>query len=206
MIAADFLEKNLVEVNKIQKLKKSAIYKGDLGEHWPFSEKEAEWTERNLCRNTFSVWENILYNIHFLSIKFSRISWTGLHLCSFFSFFQMLIKYLKINVLHDEWTAYSRHFFRHAFTSLFIVKSERFYDYFSVTILFGKKPNFLVTLFLINKFKKTLQHRCFSAKFAKFLRTPFFYGKPPVAASGFTFGFDVTRFLHREKFFSPKVR
>ena len=31
--------------------------------------------------------------------------------------------------------------------------------------------------------KKRLQHRCFLVKFAKFLRTPFFYRAPPVAAS-----------------------
>ena len=35
------------------RLKKSAIYEGDLEEHWPFSGKKAEWMERNLCRNTF---------------------------------------------------------------------------------------------------------------------------------------------------------
>ena len=28
-----------------------------------------------------------------------------------------------------------------------------------------------------------LQHKCFPVKFAKFLRTPFLYIKPPVAAS-----------------------
>ena len=33
MIIADFSEKNLVEENKTQKLKKSAIYEGDLEEH-----------------------------------------------------------------------------------------------------------------------------------------------------------------------------
>ena len=33
MIIADFSKKNLVEENKIQKLKKSAIYEGDLEEH-----------------------------------------------------------------------------------------------------------------------------------------------------------------------------
>ena len=91
-----------------------------------------------------SVWENLLYNIHFLLIKFSRISYTSLHLCSFLFFIQMLIKYLKINVLY-EWTALSRQFFRHGLKSLFIVKGERFYDYFSVTIYLGKNSNFLVT-------------------------------------------------------------
>ena len=33
MIIADFLKRNLVEENKIQKLKKSAIYEGDLPEY-----------------------------------------------------------------------------------------------------------------------------------------------------------------------------
>ena len=53
MIIADFSKKNLVGENKIQKLKKSAIYEGDLEDHWPFSGKEAEWRERNIYRNTF---------------------------------------------------------------------------------------------------------------------------------------------------------
>ena len=83
-----FVEKNLAEENKIKKLKKSAIYEGDLEEHWPFSGKEAEWTEKNLLQEHISVWEK---------------------------------------------------------TSLFIVKGERFYDYFSVTNFFEKNSNFLVT-------------------------------------------------------------
>ena len=32
--------------------------------------------------------------------------------------------------------------------------------------------------------KKSLWHRCFPVNFVKFLRTPFFYRTPPVAASG----------------------
>ena len=53
MIITDFSKKkNLVEGNKTQKLKKIS-YEGDLEEQWSFSGKEAEWTERNLCRNTF---------------------------------------------------------------------------------------------------------------------------------------------------------
>ena len=60
----------------------------------------------------------------FLLIKFSRISYTGLHLCPFLFFFQMLIKYLKINFLY-EWTTLSRQFFRHGFTSLFIVNPNK---------------------------------------------------------------------------------
>ena len=55
--------------------KKSAIYEG---EHSPYSEKEAEWTERK--QEYISVWENPLCNIRFLLITFSRISYTGLHL------------------------------------------------------------------------------------------------------------------------------
>ena len=132
-LIADFSKKNLVEEDKTQKLKKSAIYEGDLEEHWLFSGKEVKWTEGNLCRNTFP-FEETYYTVC-----------TGLHLCSFLLFFQMLIKYLKINVLLYEWTALSRLFFRHGFTSLFIVKGERFYDYFSVTIFLGKNSNFLAT-------------------------------------------------------------
>ena len=90
-----------------------------------------------------SVRENLLYNIYFLLInKFSRISYTSLHLYLFLLFFQMLMKYLKINVLY-EWTALSRQVFRQGFTSRFIVKGERFYDYFSVVFL-GKNSNFLL--------------------------------------------------------------
>ena len=33
--------------------------------------------------------------------------------------------------------------------------------------------------------KKRLWHRCFPVNFTKFLRTPFFYRKPPVAASDY---------------------
>ena len=33
-----------------------------------------------------------------------------------------------------------------------------------------------------NCLKKRLHHKCFSAKFVTFLRTPFFYRTPPVAA------------------------
>ena len=38
-----------------------------------------------------------------------------------------------------------------------------------------------------NFIKKRLQHRCFPVKFAKYLRTPFFYRTPPVAASVFDY-------------------
>ena len=55
--------------NKTTKLKKLALYDG---EHWPFSGKEAEWTESK--QEDISVWENLLCNIYFLMIKFSRIS------------------------------------------------------------------------------------------------------------------------------------
>ena len=43
--------------------------------------------------------------------------------------------------------------------------------------------SFLLTKFLTNFIKKTLQHRRFAVKLAKFLRTPFFYRTTPVAAS-----------------------
>ena len=61
---ADF-SKFLVEENETQKLKKSAIYEG---KHWPFSGKEAEWTERK--QEHISVWEKLICNICFLLIKF----------------------------------------------------------------------------------------------------------------------------------------
>ena len=88
-----------------------------------------------------SVWENLLYNIYFILIKFLRIIYTGLHLCSFLFFFQILIKYLKINVLY-EWAALSRQPFCHSFTSLFIVKGERLLSFS------GKILTFLLLLFL----------------------------------------------------------
>ena len=88
---------------------------------------------KEVLQEYISVWENLLCNIYFLLIKFSRISCIGLHLYPFLLFIQMLIKYLKINVVY-EWTALSRQSFGHGFTSLFIVKGEGFYDYLSVTI------------------------------------------------------------------------
>ena len=144
MIIADFSKNKLVEENKAQKLIKPAIYEGDLEEHWLFSGKEAEWTEGNLCRNTFPCEETYYTTYIFFWLNIHEKLY-GFHLCSFPVFFQMLIKYLKINVLLYEWNALSRLFFRHGFTSLFIVKIERFYDYFSVTIFLGKNLNFLVT-------------------------------------------------------------
>ena len=84
----DFWEKSLVEENKTQNLKKSASYEG---EHWAFSGKEAEWTETK--HEDIFVWENLLCNIYFLLIKFSRISYTGLHLCPFLSDVNQIFKY-----------------------------------------------------------------------------------------------------------------
>ena len=75
MIIADFSKKPLVEENKIQKFKKSAMYQGDLKEHWPFSGKEAEWNRKEPLQEHNSVWENLLYDIYFLLIKFSRVSY-----------------------------------------------------------------------------------------------------------------------------------
>ena len=144
-----FRKKNLVKENKIQKLKKSALYKGDLEEHWSFFWKRSRMDGKEPLQEHISVWEKLLCNIYFLLSKFSRISYTGLHLCSLLFFCQMLIKHLKINVLY-EWTTITRQFFRHGFTSLFIFKGERFYDYFSVTFFLGKNSNFLVTYFVLN--------------------------------------------------------
>ena len=48
-------------------------------------------------------------------------------------------------MIKDNWTLLSPQSFQHGFTSLFIVKSERFYDYLTVTIFLGKSSNFLVT-------------------------------------------------------------
>ena len=85
------------------------------------------------------IWENLLYKIYSFLIKFLRISYTDLHLCSFLFFFQILIKYLKINVLY-EWAALSRQPFCHSFTSLFIVKGERLLSFS------GKIQTFLLLL------------------------------------------------------------
>ena len=43
--------------------------------------------------------------------------------------------------------------------------------------------NKIAGLAACNFIKKTLQHRCFPVKLAKFLRTPFFYRTPQVATS-----------------------
>ena len=83
----DFWKKSLVEENKTQKLKNPASYEG---EHRAFSGKEAEWTETK-HENIF-VWENLLCDIYFLLIKFSRISYTGLHLCPFLSDVNQIFK------------------------------------------------------------------------------------------------------------------
>ena len=65
---AYFSKKSMVEDNKTQELNKSSIYEG---EHWPLSGIEVEWTEKK--QEHISVWENLLYNIYFLLIKFSQI-------------------------------------------------------------------------------------------------------------------------------------
>ena len=70
-----------------------------------------------------SVSENLLYNIYFLLIKFSRISCTSLYLCPFLLFFQMLMKYLKINVLY-EWNQLSQHFFATDLDHCFLWKAS----------------------------------------------------------------------------------
>ena len=57
---ADFLKKSLVKENKTQKFEKSATYER---EHWPFSAKEAEWTERNFYRNTFPFEKPIMQHV-----------------------------------------------------------------------------------------------------------------------------------------------
>ena len=102
MIIADFSKKNLVKENKIQKLKKSAIYKGDLEEHWSFFRERSRMDGKEPLQEHASVWEKLLYNIYFLLIKFSRISYADLHLCSLLFFFQMLIKHLKTNFYMNE--------------------------------------------------------------------------------------------------------
>ena len=77
---------------------------------------ERSWMDGKVpLQEHISVWEKLLYNINFLLIKFSRVSYTGLYLCLFLLLFQMLIKYFKINVLYQR-TALSRRIFRHGFT------------------------------------------------------------------------------------------
>ena len=53
IIIADFSKNDLVEENKTQKLQKLAIFEGDFEEHWTFSGKEPEWTERKLSWHKF---------------------------------------------------------------------------------------------------------------------------------------------------------
>ena len=63
-----------------------------------------------------SVWENLLRDIYFLLIKFSRIIYAGFHLCSFFSDVNQIFKD-KLSIWMNR-------------TRLFIVKGEQFYDWF----------------------------------------------------------------------------
>ena len=127
----------MVEDNKTQKLKKQLSIKEISRSIDLFLGKKQNGRKGTFAGKHFHLRKATIQH-YFLLIKFSRISYTGLQLYSFLLFFQMLIKYLKINVLLHEWTTLSRLFFRHDFTSLFIVKGERFYDYFSMTIFLGK--------------------------------------------------------------------
>ena len=114
-----------------------------------FPWERSRMDEMETLQEHMSVWENLLNNIYFLLIKFSRISFMGFHLCTFPLFFQMLIKYLRKNVLY-EWTALSRQSFRHGPTSLFTVKGELFYDYVSVKSIPFNRGHFFMFLCLKN--------------------------------------------------------
>ena len=136
-----FFEKKLGRGEKNTKVERIRyLWRRSRGTLTFFSER-SRMDGKEPLQEHISVWENLLYNIYFLLIKFSRISYKGIHLCPFLLFFQILMKYLKINALY-KWTPLSRQFFRHGSTSLFFVKGERFYNYFYVTIFLGKNSNF----------------------------------------------------------------
>ena len=102
---AEFSKKILVEENKTQKWKKSAISEG---EHWSFFWEIRKMEERK--HEHISVWENLLRNIYFLLIKFSRIIHAGFHLCLFLSDVNQIFKD-KLSIWMNR-------------TTLFIVKGE----------------------------------------------------------------------------------
>ena len=66
-------KKKLFEENKTQKFKKSAIYEGDLKEHWPFSWKRSRMDGKEPLQEHISVWENLWYNTYFNIISFYSI-------------------------------------------------------------------------------------------------------------------------------------
>ena len=83
----DFSKKFLVEKNKTQKLKKvSYLWRRTRTFFWERSRMDGNeaWT--------YTFWENLLCNIYFLLVKFSRISYTGLHLRSFLSDVNQIFK------------------------------------------------------------------------------------------------------------------
>ena len=119
------LKKWLREENLTQKLKKISYLWRRSPETLTFLWERSRMDEMETLQEHIYVWENQLSNIYFLLIKFSRISFMVFHLCTFPLFFQMLIKYFRINVLY-EWIALSRQSFRHGPRHCLLLKASCF--------------------------------------------------------------------------------
>ena len=112
----------LIKENKIQKKRKNQLSIKKISRNTElYVGKKKNETEGNLCRNSFPFEKTYYATSIFFSLIYSLF--TGV-----FSF-QMLIKNLKTNVLH-EWTTLSRQLFPHSLTSLFVVKDRGFYESF----------------------------------------------------------------------------
>ena len=124
MIIADFFEKMIGREEFNTKVEKISHLWRRSRETLPFLWERSRMDEMETLQEHFPIWENLLNNIYFLLIKFSRISFMDFYLCTFPLFFQMLIKYLRKNVLY-EWTALSRQSLRHGQVTVY-VKGECF--------------------------------------------------------------------------------
>ena len=124
MIIADFFEKMIGREEFNTKVEKISHLWRRSRETLPFLWERSRMDEMETLQEHLPIWENLLNNIYFLLIKFSRISFMDFYLCTFPLFFQMLIKYLRKNVLY-EWTALSRQSLRHGQVTVY-VKGECF--------------------------------------------------------------------------------
>ena len=119
-----FFEKKLVRVEQNRKVEKiSYLWRRSQGTLTFFWEKIRMGGKEPLQKH-ISVSENLLYNIYFLLVKFSRVSYTDLHLCSFLLHFQVLIKYLKINVFYKNELHFRGKFFATALRHCLLLKAS----------------------------------------------------------------------------------
>ena len=98
-----------------------------------------------------------------------------------------MFRWLHLLVLHYSfWLIWTLS--RSSFSQMFIKKDllKIFEKLYRKTSMLGSLVNKVAGLQVI---KKRLQYKHFSVKLAKFLRTPFYHGTHPVAASDFTLCF-----------------